>query len=145
MQQRRLWLLEMLPHPLHIHWCSAKGIWKPKHDFVGRSKMLYCWHQEDEKIKKESSITAYSKPKLLKLFTFGASPLSTRHGCGIRVRFGQPILGTLTKIDEETVLMVSLTNTKTKVKFKKWNTFLYRNFYVTHFPLISWILLKFSI
>uniref|UniRef100_A0A0V0HCZ4 Putative ovule protein n=1 Tax=Solanum chacoense TaxID=4108 RepID=A0A0V0HCZ4_SOLCH len=44
-------------------------------------------------------------PKLLGLFTFGAAPVSTRHGCGcgIRVRFGQPILGTLTKIDGESL------------------------------------------
>lgn len=43
------------------------------------------------------------RTKLLRLFTFSAAPLSTRHecGCGICVRFGQLILGTLTKIDRE--------------------------------------------
>ncbi|XP_047249852.1 uncharacterized protein LOC107878299 isoform X1 [Capsicum annuum] len=39
--------------------------------------------------------------KLLGLFTFGATPVSTRHGCGIHTRSGQPILGTLTKTDWE--------------------------------------------
>lgn len=42
-------------------------------------------------------------PKLVELFTFGSSPVLTHHGCGcgICVRFGQPILDTLTKIDGE--------------------------------------------
>ncbi|KAG5569749.1 hypothetical protein H5410_059515 [Solanum commersonii] len=42
---------------------------------------------------------------MLGLFTFGVAPVSTLHGCGceIRVRFGQRILGTLTKIDGESL------------------------------------------
>jgi len=36
-----------------------------------------------------------------------------------------------------TVLMISIINTKAKVKLKKMEYLLYRNFYVTPFPLIS--------
>lgn len=64
-----------------------------------------------------------SQSKLLGLITFGAAPVSTQHGCrcGIRVRFGQPTLGTSTKIGGESPdsFNVSVINTKAKVKLKK--------------------------
>lgn len=43
----------------------------------------------------------YPKAKLLGLYTFSVAPVLTRHGCGIRTRYGQPVLDTLNKFEGE--------------------------------------------
>lgn len=50
-------------------------------------------------------LVLWRKPKLLELFTFGATSVSIQHGCEcvICVQFGQSILGTLTKINGESL------------------------------------------
>lgn len=86
--------------------------------------------------------------KLLGLFTLVAALVSTRHGFDIRTRLRQPTLDTLTKINSEIqdIYNDHYNQNKVELKFKKSGT-LYKNFYVTPFPYITfWVyhLLGFS-
>lgn len=74
---------------------------------------------------------------LLGLFTFGATPVSTRQGCGIRTRSGQPIVRTLTKIDGEILNILMKRSDRFLGTSKRKEYLVYLNFYVTPFPFIS--------
>lgn len=76
----------------------AIAVRQPK-DGKDLQKMFFLSETSDS----NKQLFKFEENKLLGLFPFGAAPVSTRHRCGceICVRFGQLILGTLTKIDGE--------------------------------------------
>ena len=69
---------------------------------------------------------------MLGLFTFGATPVSTRHGCGICVQYGQPIWGAFNKIDGVMwiVLMIVCNQCKSECQIEENElTFVYKFLY----------------